>query len=331
MVGRNISRRNLVSAGASGTLASALLGASAAGASTRHLGAAQPQTYRFELGDFEVTTLLDAVAVIDGPWPIVGENVDRSEIERLMVEHLLPPAKFQPGFTPVVLNTGRQIVLFDTGNGETGFVPPPTGGRLPEVLAAAGFSPDDIDIVVLSHCHLDHIGGLTGRGRRAFPRARYVFGRIEHDFWARTDRLPGAAESVGQRSKRLFDATVPRLVERASFVEAGQDVCTGVTALAAFGHTPGHLAFHIESRGKRLLLWHDCVHNEVASLTRPDWHALFDMDKETGVATRKHILDMAATEKLAVVGYHTTFPSIGFVERAGRGYRWIPHSYQLNV
>lgn len=308
----------------------ALLGASTrAIAETPPLGLESAAHYRFALGGFTVTMLLDAAGLIDGPWPIVGEDRPRAEVEELMRENRLPPNRFQPGFTPVLVETGRERVLFDTGNGAVGFVPRPAGGRLAARLRAVGIEPDAITHVVLTHCHTDHIGGLMEAGQAAFPRASLVVGGAEFDFWRAPERLGRPPEDNAYRSAQVFRSHLLPHVERARLVADGAEIVPGIRALAAPGHTPGHLAYHVESGGKRLLVWGDCAHHEVASLARPGWHALFDMDKAEGARTRERIYDMAAREALLVAGYHTSFPSLGYVVRAGTGYRWIPVSYQL--
>lgn len=324
-------RRTLLGSLTAALAAPALLRGVPAEAAAPLLGPHAATFYRFRLGAFEITTILDAGAMIDGPWPIVGEDRPATEVEQLMRDNLLPPSRFRPGFTPTLVNTGKEIVLFDTGNGTEGFVPPPAGGWLAKALGPAGFSADQIDVVVLTHAHPDHMGGLLANGKPAFPNARYVVGETEFAYWKRDDPLSAPKDSNTYKSAVMFRSYVLPLADRTSFLKPGGDVATGIRAVEAHGHTPGHLAFHIESEGKRLLLWGDCAHHEVASLARPEWHALFDMDKEQGAATRKRIYDMAATERVPVAAYHTSFPSLGFVERSGGAYRWVPVTYQLEL
>jgi glyoxylase-like metal-dependent hydrolase (beta-lactamase superfamily II) len=292
------------------------------------LGAPKPSWTRFKLGAFELTMLADSDAFIDGPYPIIGANAAQADVEQLMIDNLLPPAKYQPGFTPMVVNTGKQLIIFDTGNGDKGFVPRPGGGWLGAQLAPAGFTPEQIDVVVLSHGHPDHVGGVMENGNPLFPNARYVIAGTEYDFWAPEGKFSGELEKLAS----LFRANVVPLAAKTTFLKPGDDVVPGIRSLEAHGHTPGHLAFTLESEGKRMLFWGDCAHHQVASLARPDWHCSFDIDKEKGAVTRRRIYEMAAAERIPVSGYHMPFPSIGYVERRdGGGYRWLAHTYQLNT
>jgi glyoxylase-like metal-dependent hydrolase (beta-lactamase superfamily II) len=318
-----ITRRSAL-AGIGALAAAPLLRPTIAGATAPMLGPSRPTHYRFRLGDYGVTTLLDGALQFDGPHPIFGEDQPEDAVQELAEANFLPRSRMENVFVPVVVGTGERLVLFDAGNAAARG---PGAGNLVAVLEAAGYRAEQVDVVVITHMHPDHIGGLMADGRPAFPNARYVTGQVEYDFWAHEDRLSGPTEGVA----RLVQSNVVPLAERMSFIGDGDEVVPGITAQAAFGHTPGHLAFHLESGGRRLLLWADTANHYVVSVQRPDWHVRFDMDKEGAAATRRRLLDMAASERLPVIGYHMPFPGVGYIDRGADGYRWVPASYQLNL
>jgi glyoxylase-like metal-dependent hydrolase (beta-lactamase superfamily II) len=164
-------------------------------------------------------------------------------------------------------------------------------------------------------------------GQPLLPNVRYVTGEVEYDFWSPEDRLSGPTERVAT----LVQANVVPLAEKTSFIKEGAQVAPGIEAIAAFGHTPGHMVFHIESAGRRLLLTADTANHFVASLQRPEWHVRFDMDKEQAVAARRRIFDMVAAERIPFTGYHMPFPSVGYVEQSELGYRYVPAAYQFSL
>lgn len=321
-------RRNVLTAAAAFSALPLGLGAlGRAQAAAPMLGTALPKHWRYRVGSFEFTTIADSEIFIDGPHPLIGANGSKEEMDDLMRENLLPTDAYQPGFTPTVVNTGREVVMFDTGNGENGFVSRPNGGWLARELAVAGFKPEDIDVVVLTHGHSDHIGGIIEGGKPLFSNARYVISAAEHDFWAPEGKHSGDVESMAA----VYRANIVPLAERFTFIKPGDDVVPGIRSVEAPGHTPGHLNFLIETEGQSLYMLGDCAHHQVASLARPDWHCVFDIDPEQAAATRKRVFDMLATERIPVVGYHMPFPSVGYVERLpSSGYRWLAHTYQLN-
>jgi glyoxylase-like metal-dependent hydrolase (beta-lactamase superfamily II) len=280
---------------------------------------------RFTLGDFEVTTLLDGLRPGDGPYPAFGENQSAEAVAALMRENLLPSDRFVNGFTPTLINTGTDLILFDTGLGAGARA---NGmGQLPSRLHASGYEPENVSVVVITHMHGDHIGGLMEEGAPTFPNARYVMGQAEFDFWAAPERLSGPAEG----NARAVAANVTPLADRTSFVNDGGEVVSGIRAMAAPGHTPGHMIFTVESAGKRLVLTADTANHYVASLRQPDWHVRFDADKAMGAATRRKVFDMIATDRLPFIGYHMPFPALGYVEKIATGYRYVPETYQFDL
>ncbi|SET67915.1 MBL fold metallo-hydrolase [Oceanicella actignis] len=323
---KGVGRRAALSALAAAPVAAALtLGAPApARAAAPKAGPARGLVRRFELGAFEVATLSDGMRAGEGPHPIFGQNVSAEEVAALLEANFLPAGRFVNGFTPTLVNTGAELILFDTGLGEGAR---PAMGGLRARLAEAGVTPEQIDVVVLTHMHPDHIGGLTEGGAPAFPNARYVIGAAEYDFWTAPGRDSGPTERVA----RLVQEKVVPLAERARFVKPGDAVAPGIEAVAAFGHTPGHMAWHLESEGRRLMLCADACNHYVVSLQRPDWHVRYDMDKEAAAATRKSLFGMIAADRIPFVGYHMPFPAVGFVEPLGEGFRFVPATYQFDV
>ena len=295
-------------------------------------GEMQPTIYRFKLGGFEVATIMDSKVIREGLTPSFGGEPAAAEVKALAAANRIDANRYEHPFTPIVVNTGKELVLFDTGNGTLaaendqlkGRLPP---GKLVERMAQAGYKPEDVDVVVITHGHPDHIGGLTTGGKPVFPKARYVFGAADFDFWKKGENVREARKF----NRELYVKICLPLADRSTFIKPGDEVVAGIRAVDAFGHSPGLMAFHIESEGKRLLNWADTCGHYVMSLQRPDLHLDVDDDKEKAVATRKRILDMVASEQIAVAGFHMPFPGIGYVERANAAYRWVPHSYQLNL
>jgi glyoxylase-like metal-dependent hydrolase (beta-lactamase superfamily II) len=295
-------------------------------------GVMQPAIYRFKLGGFEVTTVVDSKVIRAGLTPSFGGEANAAAVKDLAKANRIDADRYQHNFTPLVINTGKELVLFDTGNGSLstefeqlkGRLPP---GQLVERLAEAGYKPEDVDVIVLTHGHPDHIGGFTKGGQPVFPKARYVFGAADFDFWNKGENVREARKF----NRELYVKIVVPLANRAAMIKPGDTVVPGIVAVDAFGHSPGHLAFHIESEGKRLINWADTGGHYIVSLQRPDLHLDVDDDKDKAAATRKRIFDMAANENLLVAGFHMPSPGIGYVEKAGGAYRWVPHGYQMNL
>ncbi len=287
--------------------------------------AVAPAHYRFKLGKFEITTIVDGEVLVDGPYPMFGKNAGKEEVNKLMQSNKLSTTKVQLGFTPTIVNTGKYLILFDAGNGENGFVPRPKAGLLKERLAAAGFKPEQIDIVVISHGHSDHIGGLMDGGKPTFPNAKYAISEIEFDYWSAKGKHRGMAKNFAD----LFRKNVVPFADKLTFLSPGDSVTQGIFTLEAYGHTPGHLGFLVQSEKEELVIMSDCAHHHVASLARPDWHFSFDSDKEEAAKSRKRIFDMATTQKIPVIGFHMPYPSIGRIEkRDSVGYRWVQAEFK---
>jgi glyoxylase-like metal-dependent hydrolase (beta-lactamase superfamily II) len=170
--------------------------------------------------------------------------------------------------------------------------------------------------VVITHMHGDHIGGLRGEAGTTFVNANYVTGSVEHNHWSAA-------------GNERFDSKVKPLNDQFTFIEGGAEIAPGISSIEAFGHTPGHMAYQIESDGRALILIADLANHPIWSLARPNWEVKFDMDKAAAAASRTALLGQIADERLPMIGYHMPFPAVGYVERNGKGFRYVPHSYQL--
>jgi glyoxylase-like metal-dependent hydrolase (beta-lactamase superfamily II) len=303
------------------TLGAAALMGTAARAAAPLQGTAPATVHRYKVGAFEITALADGVWPVEKPETIFGTNQKPEDVAALLSANFLPADKMAIGFTPIVVNTGKELVLFDTGRGAA------NGGQLAVQWAAAGISPEQIDVVVITHCHPDHIGGAATDGKPTYPNARYAIGETEYQFWSAPERMSGPTEG----SAKLVAANLTPFKDKMTFLKNDGEVVTGLRAVEAPGHTPGHMAFHLESEGKRLLIGGDFCNHYVLSLQRPDWEVKFDADKATAAATRKKVLDMLAADRIPFTSYHMPFPSVGFVEKGGEGYRFVPASYQLTL
>ncbi len=301
-----ITRRRILTTAA----AAAVLPLSPALASAPLLGQFQATHRRIRLGAFEVTTLLAATKNIPGPHDIFGLNVDAETFNAAAAASNLPTDVAKFFFTPTLVNTGKELILFDTGI---------EAGGLTAALNAAGYSADQVDIVVITHMHPDHIGGLMQNGKPTFINARYVTGEVEFDSWAGS-------------SNADFESNVRPLADRMTFLKDGGSVVSGVTAMAAFGHTPGHMVYMLESNGAALMIAADFANHYVWSLAHPDWEVKFDLDKAAAAKTRRYLLDMLSTDHIPFIGYHMPWPAIGYVAAHGNdSFVYVPNSYQLDL
>ena len=295
-------------------------------------GEMQPSIFRFKLGDFEVATIMDSKVIRTGLTPSFGGEAAAAEVKALAAVNRIDADRYEHPFTPTLVNTGKELVLFDSGNGTLSAEYEQLKGRLPPGnlvarLAQVGYKPEDVDVIIITHGHPDHIGGLTKGDQPVFPRARYVFGAVDFDFWKKGENVREARKF----NRELYVKICLPVADRATFIKPGDEVVSGIRAVEAYGHSPGLLAFHIESEGKRLLNWADTCNHYVVAIQRPDLHLDVDDEKDKAVATRKRILDMVASERLMVAGFHMPFPGLGWIEKTGVAYRWVPHSYQLNL
>ncbi len=267
----------------------------------------------YNLGAMTFTSLLDMTAIADNPKLEYAADIPNEVFEKVSAENFVSPNDLQVYMTPTLIDTGNERVLVDTG---LGF------GGLMQSLKKGNIDPNSIDVVAITHMHPDHIGGLMTDGKPNFPNARYVAGAKEYNFWRKMDK----GNQVGDMVERL----VTPLAEKTTFINDGDAIATGISALASFGHSPGHFCFRVESEGQQVVLTADLANHYIWSFAQPDWAFKFDFDTKEAAISRRKVLDMLATDKIPMIGYHMPFPGVGFVETRNNGFRFVPTSYQLH-
>ncbi|MBV9079033.1 MAG: MBL fold metallo-hydrolase [Methylobacteriaceae bacterium] len=299
--------------------------ASPTGASGATVGQA-PGFYRYKVGEIEVTAVHDGFA--NRPLEGLVRNAELGDVKAAMADAFLPTDVLPITFTPLVLRTGGKTVLIDTGNGDVGAA---TSGRWLANFRAAGFDPTQVDTVLISHFHGDHIGGIRLKdGTGVFPKAEILVPEAEWAFWMDDGKMagaPDAAKPAFQNVRRVFGP----IAKDVRTYGAGRELAPGVTAVAAPGHTPGHTVFMIASGTDKLIMLSDVTNHPALFARNPTWAAVFDMDANMARDTRVKLLDMAAAERARVSFYHAPFPATGFVARDGSGYRFVPVQWSSAV
>jgi glyoxylase-like metal-dependent hydrolase (beta-lactamase superfamily II) len=322
-----LTRRNLFAgaAAAGAVLAGSKTMVSPAAAAAPVAGKQNAGWYRYKVGDFEVTVVTDGANTNPLSDAYVA-NAKKDAVNKDLETQFMEKDKAFQTYTPVVVNTGSKLVAIDTGLG-LGLYTQSKGavGQYHSNLQAAGIDRNAIDVVIISHFHGDHINGLVGpENKPAFPNAEIMVPETEWAFWAdesNTSKLPEVARGQMGNVKRVFGVVGSKVTK----YQAGKELVAGITSIASPGHTPGHHSHVIASGNGKLLVQADITAGMANLFVRnPDWQFVFDTDKAVAVATRKKLYDMAAAEKMMVQGFHFPFPSRGYVEKSGNGYRLVP-------
>ena len=284
------------------------------------------EVYRYNVGEIEVVVMSDGFRKT--PLDKYLKNATVEQLAQALDAAGLPTDHLRNTYSPVMLRTGGHNVLIDTGNGEAAFMQSKgERGRMNANLETAGFSRADIDRVVISHFHADHVNGLLlADDKRAFPNAEIWVPAGEWKFWMDDAEMakasPGRMTELFQNNRRVFDT----LERKVKVYALGDDVAPGVTAVATPGHSIGHTSFMVSSGGKRVFVQQDVNNNAAVFGPHPDWHGFFDQDPPAASETRKRVYDMLASEKIPVQAYHHAFPGLGRVEKAGDGHKVTPVS-----
>ena len=280
-----------------------------------------PGYYRMMLGQFEITALYDGAIELDTK---LLHNTTPMELNKLLSRMFVGNPKMQTAVNAYLVNTGKNLVLVDTGAAK---LLGPNLGFILQNMRAAGYDSAQVDTVIITHMHRDHIGGLADAdGKPLFPKARIMVAKEDDAFWLSQKEADAAPDRIKPFFKMARDIAAPyqKAGQWQTFTE-GSVLVPGIQAVKANGHTPGHTAFAVESDGQRLLIWGDLVHAHAVQFARPDVSIEFDIDEKQAVATRKSIFKTMAISKSLVAGMHLPFPGIGHVRWDGKeNYSWVP-------
>ena len=282
-----------------------------------------PGYYRLMVGTFEVTALYDGAIELDTK---LLKNATEKELRSLLARMFVKGPAVQTAVNAYLINTGSKLVLVDAGAAK---LFGPSLGHITDNLKASGYDPEQIDVVLLTHLHGDHVNGLvTADGKPAFANAQIWSAQADNDFWLSEDVAAKAAESARPFFKMARDAAAPyRADGKWNTFSTNREIIPGITSVAAHGHTPGHSAYLIGSGEEKLLIWGDIVHNHAVQFARPQVAIEFDVDRKQAVAARRHLFARASKEKLLVGGMHLPFPGIGHVRKEQKGYAWVPMEF----
>ncbi len=322
MIDISLSRRRLL-AGASATTALGLFGGtSVTQAKAPMMNTPAPAFYRFKLGTIEATVVSDGPLAIGDP-----KNTFRGptaeDISKMMSDQFLPTDNVVLDQNVLVINTGDKLALFETGMSSVKRTD--AMGRLVASLKQSGIDPNDIDAVIPTHAHIDHIGGIMAAdGSRNFPNAQICISQADLQYWTDDKRLgtPGEGSSLAAKKNLLPNR------DRIVFYKDGQEVIPGVQAMHTPGHTVEHTSFVVNSGGKSLFVVGDLMHH-VILVANPRMEVAFDTDPKQGIETRIKVMDMLAAQRMPALVYHMPWPGVGHFAKQGDGFRYVAEPMQL--
>lgn len=300
-----------------------------ASAATPMIKVQAPGFYRIMLGNFEVTALSDGTDELPVD-SLLSEPATRTEAV-LKASFLKSP--LETSVNAFLINTGSRLILVDTG---AGAFFGPTLGKLVANLRAAGYEPSQVDDILLTHMHPDHEGGLVANGHRVFPNATIYANKRDADFWLSKANMDKAIADSASEPKSFFQDAI---VSLKPYVDAGKvswfnhnsEILPGVFSIWSPGHTVGHTAYLVQSKGQKLLLIGDAIVVGAVQFKDPSVTIAYDMNPKEAAASRAKLFTLAAKDGDLVGGDHLSFPGLGHIVRQGKGWLWIPVNYTTNL
>jgi glyoxylase-like metal-dependent hydrolase (beta-lactamase superfamily II) len=290
-------------------------------------GKQAPAYYRFQIGSYELTAINDGTWYRDIDEKFV-RNAPFEDVQKALADSFQPTDKLPTPFTSLAVNTGSKLILIDTSTGGQLTHLAPQSGTWSANLAAAGIDAKDMDTILISHFHFDHIDGIrTKDGALVFPNAEIMVSSAEWAYWmddARLSAAPEASRPAFLNARRIF-AGIAKDVKR---FEPDNEVAPGITSIAAYGHTPGHTVFAVASGSQSVLVLGDATDNPWLFARHPEWQPILDVDGPRAVDTRRKLLDRASADRMLVQGYHFPFPACGHITRTAQGYDLMPVAWQ---
>ena len=284
------------------------------------------QIYRRKLGSFEITVLGDGYVDLGNE---IWANPSADVLNGALADAFQPPGSIRNGVNAYLINTGEKLILIDSGAAE---LFGPDAGLFPGNLSQIGLKPEDIDKVLITHMHPDHIAGLlTSEGGMLIPDAEIHVENIELDYWTSEEAQTKAVEIT----KTWFDlgrAWKNAYSDRINTFSGETDLGDGITAFPLPGHSPGHTGYRIESEGESLLIVGDTVISASIQFPNPEAVAIWDYSPADLIKTRKRLFDMAAADRTAITATHIPFPSFGYVDRRADGsYAYVPEEWRYGL
>ncbi len=255
-------------------------------------------------------------------------HAEPTEIQALMREQLEDAAHIPGSLSGFLVNTGSKLILVDAGTG--GHWGGPSLGGLVANLRLAGYRPEQVDLVLLTHLHADHVGGIySSTGERVFPNAEVLVSKADSDFWL----SPEVAKQAPKEAQIFFqiakEAAAPYIAAHKWHPFAGTDeLAPGVRPVPIAGHTPGHTGYEFTSKGQTLLVWGDVVHVVAVQMPHPEVSIAYDADGPTAVKSRQELFEKLAANGDWIAGEHMPYPALGRMRKGSTGYIWVPVVYK---